>query len=489
MQLLRISVSAQSADGNDRADYFYVAVLLRCVRAAFLNCRWTKEDAERVTGRFAYVAARVRSSFEICMTYACRPAITSEFFNGTPMKRLVTVIVLLHLAAATSMARDWESIINQLEREPRTEKVTKQIAVCCNNYAIELQRKSEWTQAEKWMKRAIDTDRSGGYESRLAMIYLNQAFELFKKRTTRNFNGYMHRHSKLLAQRALAYDRTLADAHVLIGEIEYINQKLPAAKRAWENALRLDPHSGLESRLAKVGREIKVESKFSTNSNAYFEVCYQNSVDDETGAGLRLAMDTARGVVGKDFSYRPNHKVVVLVYSAKSFSKLRLGPHWAGGLYDGKIRLPLDGQENLKFAVATLFHEYTHAIIHDLAKGNCPRWLNEGLSELQGEKIEASSDKLLQMAAATDKLIPLDDLDYAFQSSDTGAVVLGYQQSRSLASYLTKNHGYRRVRNLLELLGKDTPLEIALRRSCNVSLTQLEAKWKEWLPRDLASSN
>lgn len=403
------------------------------------------------------------------------------------MRKLATVIVLLLFATSISEARDWEAIIHQLEREPQTEKVIGQIAVCCHNYAMELARKSEWTRAEKWMKRAIDTDRSGGYESRLATLYLGQAFELFQKRTTRNFNGYMHRQSKLLAQRALAYDKELVGAHMLIGRIEYINQKLPAAKRSLEKAMQLAPDSGVERLLAKVERELQVESKFGKNSNAYFDVRYQASIDDETAAGLRFAMDTARSAVGKDFSYRPKHKVVVLVYSAKSFSNLRLGPHWAGGLYDGKIRLPLDGQENLKFAVATLFHEYTHAIIHDLAKGNCPRWLNEGLSELQGEKIEANPEELLQVATATGNLIPLGRLDSAFDSPDTSAVALGYQQSRSLASYLVKTVGYRRVRKLLDSLGQDTPVEIAMRRSCNRSLTQLEAEWKEWLPHDLTS--
>ena len=402
-------------------------------------------------------------------------------------RRTLSLLLLTALTAAPHLAHaeDYPSIIRQLENLPRSDKVEKHLVNAYHGYAYELMNEKEFVKAERYMKKAMDLDRGNPkLKEHLAAIYLHQAADLYKDRGARSYTGYMHRQSKLLAQRALTYHRTLAPAHVLIAKIEYDNQKMKAAMKSLEAARRIDPNThGIDEIMEKVKRESAVETKFRKTGNAFFEVRYQNDVDDKTAAGLRYAMETARDIVGKDWAYRPRHKVVLLVYSSKQFSTLRLGPHWAGGLYDGKIRLPLDGEKNLKYAIATLFHEYTHAVIHDLGKGHCPRWLNEGLAEIQGWRVEKTSVKLLNFANKNDKLLPLDDLDRAFSASNTATVSLGYQQSHSVAQYLVEHYKYRRVRALMTELGQEVPFEIALRKACNVSTRDLERRWKAWLPK------
>ena len=289
--------------------------------------------------------------------------------------------------------------------------------------------------------------------------------------------------AKLLAQRALSYNRSLVEAHVLIGRIEYDNQNMVAAQRAYQAALRIDPgQTGVRGLLEKVNREIKVEQKFSKKRSSFFEVRYQNNnVDGVTAQGLQLAMETARDVVGRDYGFRPKHKIVLLVYSSDDFSNLRLGPHWAGGVYDGKIRLPLDGQQNLKYAVGTLFHEYTHAVLHDLARGHCPRWLNEGLAEIQGQKIEPVPCSRSLQGREAGELVPLEGLSDAFQSNSTREVKLAYEQAHSIATYLVEKYGYRRIRTLMNQLGREVPLEIASREALGVPLARIETGWKQRL--------
>lgn len=397
------------------------------------------------------------------------------------MKKLLLIAAAL-LFAAPAFGEDWQGMLDKLNRMKQDRSVLKRKGICCNNLAIEAYQRNDWNNAESWIKQAISNDKEAGYEKVAANMYMRQAIELYKQRSNRNFTGYMHRQPKLLAERALAYDRDRADAHLFIGDIEYENQKLRAAKKAWLAAKKLDPSlPGIDKRLARVEREASVEKQFSKSSNSFFDIRYQHkNIDEQTAAGLRLAMTTARDQVGRDFAYRPKHKLNVLVYSSAEFSNLKLGPHWAGGLYDGKIRLPLDGKQNLKYAVATLFHEYTHAVIHDLARGNCPRWLNEGLSEIQGFKIQQESQALLKNAAKFNRLIPLEQLDLAFSSRDTTVVTLGYQQSHSLASYMVAELGYKRVKRLLEELGQEAPLEVALRKTCSLSIAELDTKWRIW---------
>jgi len=405
------------------------------------------------------------------------------------MRNLILATLCLVSYASSAAAVDWQAKLKVLDKAPQTAEVKKQKAVVYNNIAIEALRKKDWNTAEKWMKKAVSQDRQGGYEKPLATIYMSQAFDSYKKRANREYTGYMHRHAKLLAERALTHDRNLADAYLLISDIERVNQKLPAAKKALEKAKQINPHlRGLANRIGQIERESKIEGSFSKSTNSFFDVRYQNTIDDKTADGLRLAMTTARTVVAKDYNFRPRHKINVLVYSSDTFSKLRIGPHWAGGLYDGKIRLPLDGTDNLKFAVATLFHEYTHAVIHDLARGNCPRWLNEGLSELQAYKIKIEPNTLLRLAAKKRRLIRIYRLDDALTSPDAMTASLGYQQSYSIAKFLTEKYGYRRVRRLLEEMGKEKSFEAALEKTCGISENELETKWRDWLPTQLNQS-
>lgn len=53
------------------------------------------------------------------------------------------------------------------------------------------------------------------------------------------------------------------------------------------------------------------------------------------------------------------------------------GPSWAGGLYDGAVRVPADLRGDLGVAMSTLRHEVMHAQLH-AAVGCMPVWFNEG---------------------------------------------------------------------------------------------------------------
>lgn len=406
------------------------------------------------------------------------------------MKRLACVLILLCFASSV-MAEDWLGIIKQLKKEPRNKETNIKIATCYNQLGREHYHRNDWSNAEKYFLEAIQRMPSEtAYKENLALVYLQQAGDLWDKRASRSKGGSMHRRAKLLAQRALGYDPKLAGAHVLIGRIEYDNQKISAAKKALRKAQKLDPSiPGLNDFISKVEREAAVEQKFEKTTNSFFELRYNGkNIDKKTAKGLRLAMDVARQHIGRDFTFRPKHKIIVLIYSSKTYAGLRIGPHWSAGLYDGKIRLPLDGQENLDQAVATLFHEYTHALLDDLAGGKCPRWLNEGLAEVQEQKIAKKKYYVLPIASQSKNLIPLDSLDSAFQSRDTMIVTLGYEQARSVAQYIVDKYGYRRLKRVLARLADNKPIEIALRESLNVRLDELDCAWRESLPNQLTKS-
>ena len=122
----------------------------------------------------------------------------------------------------------------------------------------------------------------------------------------------------------------------------YDNQQLGRAKLAWQRAKRLDPRMrGLTSRLDRVDLEAAVESKMRSVGDIYFTLQYDDSVQQSSGYDIRRVLREARQEVVRDFQYRPNHRIVVLLYSQEAFREVRSrAPEWAAGLFDGKIRVP-----------------------------------------------------------------------------------------------------------------------------------------------------
>ena len=316
------------------------------------------------------------------------------------------------------------------------------------------------------------------------MVYLNHAFELRQQRRSSSFSSYRHWDAKQLAGKAIRYDRNLAAAYILIGDIEYDNQRLAQAKVAWNKAKSLDTSQpGIEQRMQKLNAEYSVEEQFDRTGNSFFDLRYQDNINRSTAFDLSKTLSQARRDVGRDLNYRPRHKIVVLIYSEEDFAQVRRVPDWVAGIYDGKIRVPFPINPTAQATVKpTLYHEYTHALIHDMTNNRCPVWLNEGIAEYQEAKLRPASLNGLRAAVRNDRLVPLVNLDAGFKSPDPETAALAYQQSYSIVYFLAKKYGFFRIRRTLEQLGRGENFEDALEQEFRLSVAQLEKQWKRWLP-------
>jgi len=380
---------------------------------------------------------------------------------------------------------DWSRIISDMESQPYRADNRRQLAIAYNNYAIDLSNQGSWGAAESKLEKAVALDHTNvKFKENLAMIYLNHAFVLSQHRRPPRFSSYLHREAKQLAEKAIRHDRKLAPAYVLIGDIEYENQRLTQARAAWYKAKSLDSsRAGIDERIEKLNSEYSVERKFDRSGNTFFDLRYQEQIGRSTAFDLIKTLNMARRDVGRDLNYRPRHKIVVLVYSQEDFAKVRRGPDWVSGIYDGKIRVPFPNTSTALATIKpTLYHEYTHAIIHDMTNDQCPVWLNEGIAEYQEAKLRPPSLTRLRIAARIDRLVPLAELNAGFKSPDPEVAALAYQQSYSIVQFLVKKYGFYRIRRTLDHLGKDVEFEDAFKQEFRLSVAQLETRWKRWLP-------
>jgi len=380
---------------------------------------------------------------------------------------------------------DWSRIISDMESQPYRADNRRQLAIAYNNYAIDLSNQGSWGAAESKLEKAVALDHTNvKFKENLAMIYLNHAFVLSQHRRPPRFSSYLHREAKQLAEKAIRHDRKLAPAYVLIGDIEYENQRLTQARAAWYKAKSLDSsRAGIDERIEKLNSEYSVERKFDRSGNTFFDLRYQEQIGRSTAFDLIKTLNMARRDVGRDLNYRPRHKIVVLVYSQEDFAKVRRGPDWVSGIYDGKIRVPFPNTSTALATIKpTLYHEYTHAIIHDMTNDQCPVWLNEGIAEYQEAKLRPPSLTRLRIAARIDRLVPLAELNAGFKSPDPEVAALAYQQSYSIVQFLVKKYGFYRIRRTLEQLGQGVAFEDAFKQEFRMSVAQLETRWSRWLP-------
>jgi tetratricopeptide (TPR) repeat protein len=407
---------------------------------------------------------------------------------------LVMLAALMPGISSLEAQTNWPATIERLKREvrskPRDRSLKNQLAIAYNNYAMSLGNQGNWEEATRQMEEAYRLDRQdASLKENLAQVYLNYANQLYQEPTReRSYQSYRHQESKKLVEKALALNSRLASGYVLLGDIEYDNQQLGRAKLAWQRAKRLDPGMrGLTSRLDRLEQEAAVESNMTSVGDVYFTLQYDDSVKQSSGYDIRQVLREARQKVGRDFKYRPNHRIVVLLYSQDAFREVRSrAPEWAAGIFDGKIRVPMpENQQDLGNVKKTIVHEYTHAIVQELSGGRIPHWFNEGLAEFQEAKYAGGkgSTSLLKSALENDRLPAWNQIEGLFRGRDTRLVTLGYSQSHSVVAYLAQRYGFRHMPQLLKQVAQGVTFEEALKKEFNSPAERLERDWKRWLPR------
>ena len=286
-------------------------------------------------------------------------------------------------------------------------------------------------------------------------------------------------------QDSISYDNKNPLAYELLGDVDYYEQKLSDAKGHYETAYGLQPSAGLQKKIEKIRDESRVERNLSTYREQHFIIKYKNSEQQFEGFELReLLRETYRNI-SQEFAYYFNHQVVVILYDEDDFRKITNAPHWAAGLYDGKVRMPVSrkgfGETDLRALTA---HEVTHAFVAAMSGNQAPGWINEGLAEYMEAKIKKSDQIIFKAALKTNRLIPADQLmlpSSALGMNDTLQIGLFYQQSLEMVSFMVKRYGMFRVKQVLAEYGKGSNSDEALRNVLHISPVRLESEWKSSL--------
>jgi tetratricopeptide (TPR) repeat protein len=258
------------------------------------------------------------------------------------------------------------------------------------------------------------------------------------------------------------------EAYFWLGKTYYDVGDPKTAIPSLEEALRLDPENGsTRDFLARVRREAEVEEGFDEDYSRHFLI---KSSDRKYTAAVRDALEKAFSDVATALSYNPEIQIPVVVYEDREFREVTRTGEWVGGVYDGKIRIPVKDfdrhQEALKRVIR---HEVTHALLRNACK-DVPLWFNEGLAQyLDG------SDRV----GAKGEIPDLHQLDAGFRSRDRETVTRSYALSLAFLAYLAEQEGEDRFGRVVNLCRKGDSFEEAFRTAFWKSPEEYARIWRD----------
>jgi tetratricopeptide (TPR) repeat protein len=317
----------------------------------------------------------------------------------------------------------------------------------------------------------------------LASVYVEEAQAL---------SGSNEPSAVSLFKRALDQDPAHPIALFELGKRAYADYDLKTALQYFEAAYHRAPQKELADLIEKVKVELDEAGEFVTEDRGDFKISFEGREVKSIAKTVRDLLSDAQREVGRKLGLRPKGTIPVVIYSGGQFQKI-LGLHsWAGGAYDGKIRLPISDltDQDLRVGAARIrelvFHEYTHALLHDrAASARIPIWFHEGVAQLAADQNPTDGGQYRQMTNAVlgGFIPPPSEMTGDFASvPDAGEARILYLASYSFIRFLLEEHGgWSRLRKAVDRLVSGESVGMAIDSAYRESLVDLENEWMDKL--------
>ena len=262
-------------------------------------------------------------------------------------------------------------------------------------------------------------------------------------------------------------------------------ERRPLAIEHLEQAVELAPdRADLAELLARWKAEAEVEGDFWTDRSLHFRLSYDGDREELLGSGYDLVLRTLEDAYAEFadlFGVRPAEggepAIEVVLLQREEFSRLTGLGHWAGGAYNGRIRVPVANlAREEQQLVRVLRHELVHAFIQEAGGRGVQGWLNEGLAEYLEQPAGADREAAIQDArqrAKRSKLRSLDELGGTLASlGSVEEIRAAYTQSLAFVGWIEHWYGERVLFEMVSGCREGVSLEATFESRTRVSLAR-----------------
>ena len=232
------------------------------------------------------------------------------------------------------------------------------------------------------------------------------------------------------------------------------------------------------ARLKVLTGEYVTENDFRSKEGSHFIVKYDAGENALLGNLVSILLEEAYMRVGYDFGHYPEDRIEAVLYTKDQFRDITKSPSWAGAIYDGRIKIPVGGiTERTDMLEGVLFHEYSHAVVHRVAKGKAPMWLNEGFAQyVEGKRIDSRQEAFLKDIIGENRF-SLRNLEGSFMRLSANEARKAYLLSLSAVEYIITEFGSFSAISMLEALGSGESLDSAVSSALYLSYEELIDNW------------
>ena len=228
----------------------------------------------------------------------------------------------------------------------------------------------------------------------------------------------------------------------------------------------------IRSTLDRWRREFELQLRMRQTYGDHFAVSFEGPAEEAIATKAVESLDRALERICAILNTYPVATIPVVLYTTEQFTDITRAPSWAAGAYDGTIRVPMRGaladEQELDRVLA---HEFTHALVHTLAKSTIPTWLNEGLATA----LESDSLEWAETRVHAAKPVPLAALRRSFGQFTGGQAALAYATSAVVVQRMLQDAGGFAVANLIRDLGDGVDFDTAFAHRIQRSFADFQA--------------
>ena len=268
---------------------------------------------------------------------------------------------------------------------------------------------------------------------------------------------------------------TLTVASVLLGEVLYRAGDIRGAIQTYEQALAHAPNEALlKTKLEGWRNEAALHDRFGQKLGDHFTVLFEGPAEADLAQKAVDVLEAAYWRIGAALYTYPTETISVVLYTREQFRDITQSPDWAGGAYDGTIRIPVQGaMKNSREFERVLAHEFTHALVKAMALRGVPQWLNEGLAMyFEG----GDTSKQVALAAAAESKHALSKLEGPFSGMDKEAAIVAYAQSVAAVKILMDEAGAPAIVGILADLARGLAFVEAFERNTSMSYAEFQKR-------------
>ncbi len=267
----------------------------------------------------------------------------------------------------------------------------------------------------------------------------------------------------------------------MLGQIYYLKGNLTDATFYWQQALAISPDNNmLKKRLEQITQQSETEYEGTTELNHTFRITFDKGMDRDIFNVVWKMLENTWYERGLQLDLYPQRQIPVLLLTSEKFRSLTSAPDWAGGVYEGQIKIPVAEFDPIKIN-EVISHEYTHALLYDAVSNRCPWWLNEGLAQYFSMDSEAKLNTLTIAKNYLSNNAPVNLSSLPGEMQNRAKVEIAYALGLSATDFLIQRFSIITTRSILADMTFGLNFSEAFENNTGYSFAEFLAMWQNAL--------